>query len=72
MVSPSLKACHTPNQKTPGGNMRRRQFMAGAATLAAGPSLSRPAIAGPNKVLTFVPTTAPPTYDPLFSFMSLV
>ena len=47
--------------------MRRRQFMAGAATLAAGPSLSRPAIAGTNKVLTFVPTTAPPTYDPLFS-----
>lgn len=44
--------------------MRRRQFLAGAAATA---GLARPAVAGPNKVLTFVPTTAPPTYDPLFS-----
>ena len=47
--------------------MRRRQFVAGAVTLAASHSLTHPSIAGPNKVLTFVPTTAPPTYDPLFS-----
>lgn len=47
--------------------MHRRHFLAGAATSAAAPMLARPAIAGPNKTLTFVPTTPPPTYDPLYS-----
>ena len=50
--------------------MHRRPFLAGAAALAARPSLAqpaRPAIGGASKTLIFVPTTNPPTYDPVYN-----
>jgi peptide/nickel transport system substrate-binding protein len=47
--------------------MHRRHFLAGAATMAARPALAQPAIGGTRKTLTFVPTTNPPTYDPVFN-----
>ena len=47
--------------------MRRRHFMAGAATLAAGPALSAPAVGGGAKTLVFVPTTSPPSFDPVWN-----
>ena len=43
--------------------MQRRHFMAGAATLA----LARPAIGGTTKTLIFVPTTNPPSFDPVWN-----
>ncbi|HVZ10015.1 ABC transporter substrate-binding protein [Rhodopila sp.] len=47
--------------------MKRRQVLAGAAALAARPVLAQPAIGGASKVLSFVPTTNPPSYDPAFN-----
>jgi peptide/nickel transport system substrate-binding protein len=47
--------------------MDRRHFLAGAASLAAQPSLDRPALAGTSKTLVFVPTTNPPSFDPVFN-----
>jgi hypothetical protein len=47
--------------------MHRRHFLAGAATLVARPTLSAPALGGASKMLTFVPTTSPPSYGPLWS-----
>jgi len=47
--------------------MQRRHFLAGAAALAAGPSLAQPAIGGAAKTLVFVPTTNPPSYDPVWN-----
>jgi peptide/nickel transport system substrate-binding protein len=47
--------------------MYRRRFLAGAAAVAAGPTLARPALGGTSKTLVFVPTTNPPTYDPVFN-----
>jgi peptide/nickel transport system substrate-binding protein len=47
--------------------MYRRQFLSGATAVAAGSALARPAIAGNSKTLIFVPTTNPPTYDPVYN-----
>ena len=47
--------------------MYRRHFLAGAATLAAGRALAQPAIGGTSKTLVFVPTTNPPSYDPVWN-----
>ena len=47
--------------------MRRRHFMAGGAALAARPALAQPAIGGRTKTLIFVPTTNPPSYDPVWN-----
>jgi peptide/nickel transport system substrate-binding protein len=47
--------------------MRRRHFMAGVATLAARPALSAPALGGAAKTLVFVPTTSPPSFDPVWN-----
>ncbi len=51
-----------------GVTMQRRHLLAGAAaTLAARPSLAQPAIGRGNKTLIFVPTTNPPSYDPVWN-----
>ena len=47
--------------------MHRRNFLAGAAAVAARPALAQPAIAGGRKTLVFVPTTNPPSYDPVWT-----
>ena len=50
--------------------MQRRAFMAGTAALAAAPSrqtLAQPAIGGQARTLVFVPTTNPPSYDPVWT-----
>ena len=47
--------------------MQRRSFIAGAAALAATPALAQPAIGGAAKTLIFVPTTNPPSYDPVWT-----
>jgi peptide/nickel transport system substrate-binding protein len=47
--------------------MYRRNFLAGAATLAAQPTRAQPAIVGASKTLVFVPTTNPPSYDPVYN-----
>jgi peptide/nickel transport system substrate-binding protein len=47
--------------------MQRRSFLAGAAALAARPALAQPAIGGASKTLSFVPTTNPPTFDPVWN-----
>lgn len=47
--------------------MKRRHVLTGAAALAARPALAQPAIGGTAKVLSFVPTTNPPTYDPCYN-----
>ncbi len=47
--------------------MHRRPFLAGAAVLAARPALAQPAIGGTAKTLIFVPTTNPPSYDPVWN-----
>jgi peptide/nickel transport system substrate-binding protein len=47
--------------------MKRRHVLAGAASLAAQPILHRPAIGGTSKTLVFVPTTNPPSYDPVYN-----
>ena len=47
--------------------MHRRHFLAGAAALAARPALAQPAIGRPNKTLVFVPTTNPPSFDPVWN-----
>ncbi|MGE0222607.1 MAG: ABC transporter substrate-binding protein [Acetobacteraceae bacterium] len=47
--------------------MRRRHFLAGAAALASGPALAQPAIGGRGKTIVFVPTTNPPSFDPVFN-----
>jgi peptide/nickel transport system substrate-binding protein len=44
--------------------MHRRTFLAGAAALAARPTL---AIGGTAKTLVFVPTTNPPSFDPVWT-----
>jgi peptide/nickel transport system substrate-binding protein len=43
--------------------MQRRHFMAGAAAAA----LARPAIGATTKTLVFVPTTNPPSFDPVWN-----
>ncbi len=43
--------------------MKRRHMLAGPAALA----LGRPSIAGTSKTLVFVPTTSPPSYDPVYN-----
>ena len=47
--------------------MKRRHILAGAAALAAHPMLPRAAIGGTSKTLVFVPTTNPPSYDPVYN-----
>ena len=49
--------------------MQRRHFLAGAAALSARPAFaqSAPAIGGKSKTLIFVPTTNPPSYDPVWT-----
>src|SRR6185312_497932 len=47
--------------------MQRRHVLAGATILAARPALAQPSIGGAGKTLVFVPTTNPPTYDPVFN-----
>ena len=50
--------------------MKRRAFVAGTAVLAAAPSrqaLAQPAITGQARTLVFVPTTNPPSYDPVWT-----
>ena len=47
--------------------MQRRSFLAGAAASAAAPALAQPAIGGKTKTLIFVPTTNPPSYDPVWT-----
>ena len=50
--------------------MKRRALVAGAAALAAAPiqsALAQPAIGGPKRTLVFVPTTNPPSYDPVWT-----
>ena len=47
--------------------MHRRHFLAGAAALAGGPALAQPAIGGAAKTIIFVPTTNPPSYDPVWT-----
>lgn len=47
--------------------MHRRHFLAGAAILATRPALAQPAIGGTSKTLVFVPTTNPPSYDPVYN-----
>lgn len=47
--------------------MHRRNFLAGAAAVAARPALAPPAIAGGRKTLVFVRTTNPPSYDPVWN-----
>ena len=47
--------------------MQRRHFLAGAAALSARPALAQPAIGGARKTIVFVPTTNPPSYDPVWN-----
>lgn len=47
--------------------MKRRHLLAGAAAFAAHPMLTHPAIGGASKTLVFVPTTNPPSYDPVYN-----
>jgi peptide/nickel transport system substrate-binding protein len=47
--------------------MKRRHVLAGAAAFAAHPTLTRAAIGGSSKTLVFVPTTNPPSYDPVYN-----
>ena len=47
--------------------MKRRHILAGAAALAAHPMLPSAAIGGTSKTLVFVPTTNPPSYDPVYN-----
>src|SRR3978361_1137480 len=47
--------------------MYRRHFLAGSTTLAARSALAQPAVGGASKTLVFVPTTNPPSYDPVYN-----
>ena len=47
--------------------MQRRHFLAGSAAIAARPALAQPAIGGASKTLVFVPTTNPPSFDPVWN-----
>jgi len=47
--------------------MRRRPFIAGAAAMATRSALAQPAIGGAGKTLVFVPTTNPPSFDPVWN-----
>ncbi len=47
--------------------MHRRHFLAGTAAVAATPSLAQPAVSRASKTLVFVPTTNPPSYDPVWN-----
>lgn len=47
--------------------MKRRHVLAGSAALAARPALAQSAIGGTSKTLVFVPTTNPPSYDPVWN-----
>ena len=47
--------------------MKRRGFIAGAGAISAGAALAQPAIGGAAKTLVFVPTTNPPSYDPVWN-----
>ena len=47
--------------------MQRRHFLAGAPALAASATLARPAIGATRKTLVFVPTTNPPSFDPVWN-----
>ncbi|MCC6719577.1 MAG: ABC transporter substrate-binding protein [Acetobacteraceae bacterium] len=52
--------------------MKRRHFLAGAGALAGGrslgqPALAQPAVGGQARKLVFVPTTNPPSYDPVWT-----
>ncbi len=47
--------------------MQRRHLLAGAAALAARPALAQTAVGGTSKTLVFVPTTNPPSFDPVWN-----
>ena len=47
--------------------MQRRHFLAATAAAATRPALAQPAIGGAAKTLIFVPTTNPPSYDPVWT-----
>ncbi len=47
--------------------MQRRHFLAGAPALVARSTLAQPAVGSARKTLVFVPTTNPPSFDPVWN-----
>src|ERR1019366_5155856 len=63
----SAAALLTAGEATSGVQMQRRHLLAGTAALAARPMFAQATIGGASKTLVFVPTTNPPSFDPVWN-----